>query len=126
MERRRISLKEIMQRVGNDLITVGREKGMTEELIKKGNVTIVDAEMVERVNKRGEKEMVFCYVVEEFPNKFFYAGAVLKSRVDQAVAEYFDGVVSDFIDAIKEEKLPVRFYEGKTKAGDKVTLVDFI
>ena len=123
---KRISLREIMQRGGNDLITVGREKGMTEELIKMCNVTIIEAEMVERMNKRNEKEMVFCYVVKEIPKKFFYAGAVLKARVDQAVAEYFEGDYSAFMECIKQEELSVKFYEGKTKAGDKVTLVDFV
>ena len=111
-------------------IMENREKGDTSTLIKlcsdnKTAFTIDNFEACEITNDSGEKEMVYAYTVSENKKEFFFAGFVLKKIFDSIVNAY-QGDYESAYNAMKREKLVVRFGEKKTKNKQTVTTIDVL
>ena len=84
-----INLNKVLQKANTlSELMVNKEKGETEELIKASEKNILHIDGVDLItitNEDGEKENVFVFTVEEFKDKFFFAGAVLKDKFMQII-----------------------------------------
>ena len=97
-----------------------REKGDTEELIKrKSSVTINDCEMCTLTNDEGEEENVWAYTIKEEPEKFYFAGYVLKKIFENILAEC-EGDYEELYSAVIKQGLTVKFGQKKTRDGKRV------
>ena len=104
----------------------GREKGETEDLIKRNKpITINDFEACEITNDEGEKEIVYAYTVEEEPKMFYFAGYVLKKIFEKIIAAC-DGDYETAYSAVRAETLKVKLGEKKTKSKNTVTTVEVV
>ena len=120
-----INLKKVAQKATVLAeIMENRDKGTTEELInKKAPVTINDCEVMDIVNDAGEKEQVWAFTIKEEPNKFYFAGTVLKNVFVEILKEC-NGDYCELYSAVQEQGLTVKFKESKTKKGRPVTTVE--
>lgn len=101
-------------------IMENREKGDTEELIKrKSSVTINDCEMCTLTNDEGEEENVWAYTIKEEPEKFYFAGYVLKKIFENILAEC-EGDYEELYSAVIKQGLTVKFGQKKTRDGKRV------
>lgn len=107
-------------------IMEGRDKGDTQDLIGR-KVTINDVEECQLVNEDGEVEIVYAYTVDEFANKFYFAGYVLKKIFSEILSQCGDNL-EDMYKAVREQKLKVEFGSKKTKDGKRtvttITVLD--
>lgn len=109
-------------------IMENREKGNTAELIKAEKVfTINRCEMclLPKDDGNGE-ERVYAYTVEEIPEKFYFAGFILKKIFD-SILEECEGDYEEMYAIIKDQGLPVKYGEKKTKDGKRtVTTIEVV
>lgn len=109
-------------------IMENREKGDTAELIKAKNAfTINNCEMcmLPRDDGNGE-EKVYAYTVEEKPDKFYFAGFILKKIFD-SILEECEGDYEEMYALIKQQGLVVKYGEKKTKDGKRtVTTIEVV
>ena len=109
-------------------IMENREKGDTAELIKAKNAfTINNCEMclLPKDDGNGE-EKVYAYTVEEKPDKFYFAGFILKKIFD-AILEECEGDYEEMYALIKQQGLTVKYGEKKTKDGKRtVTTIEVL
>lgn len=108
-------------------IMENREKGETEELIKSGIVyTINDCEECRITNDKGEEETVWAYTVEENPDKFYFAGYVLKKIFENILAEC-EGDYAELYSAVCSQGLKVKYGQKKTRDGKRtVTTIEVV
>ena len=100
----------------------GREKGETEELIEMGTVTIKGCEQIELINDKGQPEEQWIFIVEEMPEKFFFAGTVAKNMFKRMLQDC-QGDLDELYDGVSQQTIPVEFSEGKTRDNKKVTKI---
>ena len=107
-------------------IMENKTKGTTEELIAKNSpVTINDCEVMEITNESGERERVWAFTIKEEPNKFYFAGTVMRKIFEDALTEC-EGDYTELYSAVVDQNLTVRFKESKTKKGRPVTVVEVL
>lgn len=107
-------------------IMVGRDKGETEDIIKSRKpITINDFEACEITNDEGVKEVVYAYTTKEEPNKFYFAGLVLK-RIFESIIAQAQGDFEEAYNAVREQGLKVKLGEKRTKNKMTVTTVEVV
>lgn len=108
-------------------IMENREKGDTNHLIQANRpFTINNCELCLLPGDDGNTERVYAYTVKELPDNFFFAGFVLKKIFD-TILEECQGDLEEMYALIKQETLPVKFGEKKTKDGKRtVTTIEVI
>ena len=106
-------------------IMENKTKGETEELVKKGVVTINDCEHVMLHKENDEEENVWAFTIEEEPKKFYFAGKILSNVFNDILAEC-DGDYTELYKAVNEQTLKVKFSNGTTKLGRRVTVVKIL
>ena len=108
-------------------IMENREKGETEELIAlKRPVTINDCEECRLINDNNEEEIVWAYTLKEYPEKFFFAGLVLKKIFESILAEC-EGDYEELYNAVREQGLTVKYGQKKTRDGKRtVTTIEVV
>ena len=108
-------------------IMENREKGDTNYLIHANKpFTIDNCELCLLPGDEGNTERVYAYTVKELPDLFFFAGFVLKKIFD-SILEECQGDLEEMYDMIRQETLPVKFGEKKTKDGKRtVTTIEVI
>lgn len=100
-------------------IMENREKGDTKELIaRKSSVTIDDCEVCTLTNDEGVEEEVWAYTIKEEPNKFYFAGFVLK-KIFESILEECEGDYTTLYSEIKHQGLRGTFGEKKTRDGKR-------
>lgn len=113
--RKAVTMSELME---------GRDKIDTKDIIKyySQGITIVDAE---KVHMSEDEKDFYVYIFDEDKKVFAFAGMVLNKIFDSILAEC-EGDIDIFHKTLRNEKLMVKLYEGKTKDKQPITLVDVI
>lgn len=107
-------------------IMENRTKGETEDLIElKEPVTINDCELCLLTNDEGKEERVWAYTIKEQPEKFYFAGFVLKKIFESALEEC-GGDYTELYIAV-QGGLKVKYGQKKTKDGKRtVTTIEVV
>lgn len=110
------------RRTSGSPVLEGRTKIDTDTLIARypDEITITDFDFLS-----GESENYVVCTFAEDPNAYFNGGRIL-TDIFAGFVEDFEGDLAKTQEAFREQGLKVRLYHGRTKKGNKVTLVEVL
>lgn len=107
-------LQLLKQLNGGCELMQGRDKG---EILKLSNEEIVNIDGLEDFeisDDKGEKETLLVFTIKEDEKNFYYAGSIVKDKLNQARE-----LLAEDLENCLEEGIPVSFKRQKTKNGKK-------
>ena len=103
-------------------IMEGREKGVTEDLIAAGEVTIDNCEVITCAGDDGASVQRWVFTIVEDKAHFYFAGTVA-NKVFEEMLKACEGDYTELYSWFEKNTLSVKFESGTNKKGQPCTKV---